>query len=61
MRWRRSSRCAANGTCLEVAAVGRWVAARDGALEGGAVLLFSPGAWRVFTGQVKAGHLDERR
>ena len=55
--WRTSSYSGANGgQCVEVA--GRLDAARvlvrDTSNRAGAILRFSPQAWRRFTGQVKA-------
>lgn len=59
--WRKGSRCAANGTCVEIAALtaSRAIAARD-AKHGDAspVLLFSTGEWRAFTDRIKRGDLD---
>ncbi|GAA2450422.1 hypothetical protein GCM10010191_80430 [Actinomadura vinacea] len=59
--WRKSSRCAANGTCVEIAAMAsaRAIAARD-AKHGDAspVLLFSSREWRAFTDRIKLGDLD---
>ncbi|MFF5258849.1 DUF397 domain-containing protein [Actinomadura viridis] len=59
--WRKGSRCAANGTCVEIAAMGtvRAIAARD-AKHGDAspVLLFSVREWRTFTDRIKQGDLD---
>ncbi|KAB2351787.1 DUF397 domain-containing protein [Actinomadura rudentiformis] len=62
--WRKGSRCAANGTCVEIAgayAPGT-IAARDAKHgEASPVLLFSPGEWRTFTDRIKSGELDLSR
>ncbi|MFI0356304.1 DUF397 domain-containing protein [Actinomadura sp. 9N407] len=59
--WRKGSRCAANGTCVEIAAMAstRAVAARD-ATDGdaGPVLMFSHREWRAFAARIKNGDLD---
>ena len=59
--WRKGSRCAANGTCVEIAALpaSRAIAARDAKHgEASPVLLFSTGEWRLFTDRIKRGDLD---
>jgi Domain of unknown function (DUF397) len=59
-RWSKSSRCAQNGTCVELSRLSsRHVAVRDGAHPdpGGPVLVFEPAAWRRFVDAVKAGDL----
>ncbi|MBO2466065.1 MULTISPECIES: DUF397 domain-containing protein [Actinomadura] len=58
--WRKGSRCAGNGACVEVGALrGGAVAARD-AYDGdaGPVLTFSAAQWRAFTTAAKAGRYD---
>jgi hypothetical protein len=53
-RWRKSSYSGNGGNdCVEVAANSR-VLVRDTKNRTGAVLLFSPQAWRLFADQVKA-------
>jgi Domain of unknown function (DUF397) len=53
-RWRKSSYSGNGGNdCVEVAANGR-VLVRDTKNRTGAVLLFSPHAWRRFADKVKA-------
>ena len=62
--WRRSSRCAANGTCVEIAGLASVpaVAARDATYgDASPVLLFSPTAWRVFTDRIKRGEFAASR
>ncbi len=61
--WRKSSYSGGNGgQCVEVAAVtgrqsepGGLCAVRDSKNPAGPVLAFSPGQWRLFTTEVKAG------
>lgn len=57
--WRKGSRCAANGTCVEVGAVVGAIATRDAKFaDQSPVLLFSSSEWRRFTDQVKSGDHD---
>jgi len=63
--WRRSGRCAANGTCVEIARdVSRGVAGvaiRDSAATDpvvGARLLLTAGQWQLFATQVRNGTYD---
>jgi Domain of unknown function (DUF397) len=52
-RWRKSTYSSGNGgNCVEVAARDR-VLVRDTKDRSGAVLRFTPPAWRRFAGQVK--------
>ncbi len=56
LKWRKASYSSNGGAnCVEVAGRGDRVLVRDTQDRGGAVLRLSPGAWRRFTGQVKAG------
>ena len=53
LTWRKSSYSGSNGgDCVEVAAPGR-VLVRDTKDRTGAVLAFSPQAWREFAGRIK--------
>jgi hypothetical protein len=58
LRWRKSSHSGnGGGNCVEVAARGR-VLVRDTQDRAGAVLRFSPGAWRRFADRVKRSAQD---
>ena len=60
-RWQRSSRCAVNGSCVEVATLpaGR-VGVRDGKIGSASpVLAFGRGEWRAFLSGVRAGQFRE--
>jgi hypothetical protein len=57
--WRTSSYSSGQGTqCVQVAGLGKEVAARDSKDPSGPVLGFSQGEWRVFLDEVKSGALD---
>jgi hypothetical protein len=51
IKWRRSSRSAAAGNCVEVAAAADSVVVRDSKDRAGSVLAFSVADWRGFVGQ----------
>lgn len=52
MEWRKSSYSGGgNGNCVEVAFTAQVVGVRDSKDADGAVLRFSPGQWRSFTGR----------
>jgi hypothetical protein len=56
MRWRKSSYSGNGGSdCVEVAGDGNRVLVRDTKNRAGAVLRFSPAAWRTFANQVRTG------
>jgi hypothetical protein len=52
LTWRKSSFSGSQANCVEVAARDR-VLVRDTKNESGAVLRFTPAAWRRFADQVK--------
>lgn len=53
--WRKSSRSAHNGACLEAASTQGVIAVRDSKNPDGPSLLASPEAWRKFTRSIKSG------
>jgi hypothetical protein len=52
LAWRTSSFSGSEANCVEIAAGDR-VLVRDAKDKSGAVLRFTPAAWRRFAGQVK--------
>ena len=53
LTWRKSSFSGSEANCVEIAASGR-VLVRDTKNNSGAVLRFTPAAWRRFADQVKS-------
>jgi hypothetical protein len=58
--WKKSTRSAGNGQCVEVATVGDHVAVRDSKDIAMPPLVFSREAWVSFVTGVSAGDFDPR-
>ncbi|RFU36701.1 DUF397 domain-containing protein [Actinomadura logoneensis] len=59
LSWRKSTHSQGGGSdCVEVAASGTHLFARDSKDATGSVLSFGPDAWRAFTETLKRGDLD---
>ncbi len=56
--WRKSSRSANSGQCVEVARGTGWAAIRDSKEPSGAPLVLAPSVLAAFTSRVKDGRFD---
>jgi hypothetical protein len=57
-RWRKSTRSAANGACVEIAETPVGVLVRDSKDAEGPRLEFGSASWRAFVSSVRAGAFD---
>jgi len=58
LTWRKSSRSAAAGHCVEIATAAAGVLVRDSKDVSGPVLEFGPAGWADFVAGVRGGEFD---
>lgn len=58
--WKKSSRSASNGNCVEMAVAGEHIAVRDSKNLDVTPLVFSRESWVSFIAAVSAGEFDAR-
>jgi hypothetical protein len=58
LAWRKASKSAGNGECVEVASAPNSVAIRDSKNPGGAMLMSPRPVWRAFLSDAKNGVYD---
>ena len=56
--WRKSTRSAQEGNCVEVAFFDAGVAVRDSKDPNGPALVFTPAEWEAFVGGVQDGEFE---
>jgi hypothetical protein len=60
LTWRKSTRSAANGHCVEIAEVPGVIYVRDSKDKTGPVLTFDESTWAGFVAGVRDGEFDQR-
>ncbi|WP_281369129.1 DUF397 domain-containing protein [Phytohabitans rumicis] len=58
MHWRKSTRSAGNGQCVEIATMSDGIAMRDSKDPEGPILQFRAATWRDFVDSLRAGNFD---